>query len=97
MGAIPRADFDRLKDLMACPVIVDLRNIYRPEDMQRRALPIPVWAFVTFSPRSMSRLLPAGPQLSRRREDGKAPIGRYASSAQEQIEIVDRLLRPSRS
>jgi UDPglucose 6-dehydrogenase len=29
-------DFDRLKDLMACPVIVDLRNIYRPEDMQRQ-------------------------------------------------------------
>src|ERR1700752_3050034 len=26
-------DFDRLKDLMACPVIVDLRNIYRPESM----------------------------------------------------------------
>ncbi len=29
-------DFNRLKDLMACPVIVDLRNIYRPEDMQRQ-------------------------------------------------------------
>jgi len=29
-------DFDRLKDLMACPVIVDLRNIYRPEDMKRQ-------------------------------------------------------------
>src|SRR5215467_1858088 len=28
-------DFNRLKDLMACPVIVDLRNIYRPEDMKR--------------------------------------------------------------
>jgi UDPglucose 6-dehydrogenase len=26
-------DFDRLKELMACPVIVDLRNIYRPEEM----------------------------------------------------------------
>ena len=28
-------DFDRLRDLMACPVIVDLRNIYSPEDMVR--------------------------------------------------------------
>jgi UDPglucose 6-dehydrogenase len=26
-------DFDRLRDLMACPVIVDLRNIYRPEEV----------------------------------------------------------------
>jgi UDPglucose 6-dehydrogenase len=25
----------RLRDLMACPVVVDLRNIYRPEDMYR--------------------------------------------------------------
>src|SRR2546423_6842134 len=29
-------DLERVKDLMACPVIVDLRNIYRPEDMQRQ-------------------------------------------------------------
>ena len=28
-------DLDRLRDLLACPVIVDLRNIYRPEEMQR--------------------------------------------------------------
>ncbi|HTV28348.1 MAG TPA: UDP-glucose/GDP-mannose dehydrogenase family protein [Xanthobacteraceae bacterium] len=28
-------DLDRLHDLMACPVIVDLRNIYRPEEMVR--------------------------------------------------------------
>jgi UDPglucose 6-dehydrogenase len=28
-------DLERLRDLMACPVIVDLRNIYRPEDMSR--------------------------------------------------------------
>jgi len=26
-------DLDRLKELMACPVVIDLRNIYRPEDM----------------------------------------------------------------
>ena len=27
-------DLESVKDLMACPVIVDLRNIYQPEDMQ---------------------------------------------------------------
>jgi UDPglucose 6-dehydrogenase len=29
-------DLDRLRDLMACPVVVDLRNIYRPGDMKQR-------------------------------------------------------------
>ena len=29
-------DLDRLRDLMACPVVVDLRNIYEPDDMNRR-------------------------------------------------------------
>lgn len=29
-------DLDRLRDLMARPIIVDLRNVYLPEDMQRR-------------------------------------------------------------
>ncbi len=28
-------DLERVKALMACPVIVDLRNIYRPEDMKK--------------------------------------------------------------
>jgi UDPglucose 6-dehydrogenase len=28
-------DLERVRDLMACPVMVDLRNIYRPEDMKR--------------------------------------------------------------
>jgi len=28
-------DLERLKDTMACPVIVDLRNIYRPEEMAK--------------------------------------------------------------
>jgi UDPglucose 6-dehydrogenase len=28
-------DFGRLKEIMACPVVVDLRNIYRPEEMAR--------------------------------------------------------------
>jgi UDPglucose 6-dehydrogenase len=26
-------DLPRLRDLMACPVVVDLRNIYQPEEM----------------------------------------------------------------
>jgi len=28
-------DLERLKDLMATPVIIDLRNIYRPEELHR--------------------------------------------------------------
>jgi UDPglucose 6-dehydrogenase len=28
-------DLERVRDLMACPVVVDLRNIYRPDEMQR--------------------------------------------------------------
>ena len=28
-------DLGRIGELMTCPVIVDLRNIYRPEDMKK--------------------------------------------------------------
>src|SRR5260370_41933072 len=28
-------DLERMRDLMACPVVVDLRNIYLPEDMKK--------------------------------------------------------------
>jgi UDPglucose 6-dehydrogenase len=28
-------DLDRLRDVMACPIVIDLRNIYRPEEMHR--------------------------------------------------------------
>jgi UDPglucose 6-dehydrogenase len=28
-------DLKRVRDLMACPVMVDLRNVYRPEDMKK--------------------------------------------------------------
>jgi UDPglucose 6-dehydrogenase len=50
-------DLPRLRDLMACPVVIDLRNIYRPEDMQvrgfayacvGRALPLPTFANAAF-------------------------------------------------
>ncbi len=29
-------DLDRLRDVMACPVVVDLRNVYRPDEVRRR-------------------------------------------------------------
>jgi UDPglucose 6-dehydrogenase len=35
-GQFRALDLDRLRDLMACPVVVDLRNIYRPEEMSQR-------------------------------------------------------------
>ena len=38
MGAIPCADLDRLKAALAAPIMVDLRNIYQPEDMIGRGL-----------------------------------------------------------
>ena len=28
-------DLERVRDLMACPVVVDLRNVYQPEEMNR--------------------------------------------------------------
>jgi UDPglucose 6-dehydrogenase len=28
-------DLERLKNTMACPVIVDLRNVYRPDEMAK--------------------------------------------------------------
>src|SRR5262249_21640369 len=28
-------DVERVRDLMACPVLVDLRNVYRPEEMEK--------------------------------------------------------------
>jgi UDP-glucose/GDP-mannose dehydrogenase family, UDP binding domain len=37
-------DLGRISDLMTCPVIVDLRNVYRPEDMKKHVLPIPASA-----------------------------------------------------
>ena len=47
-------DFDRLRGIMAAPVLVDLRNIYSREDVARPASPIPAWAAPAkrFKPRS---------------------------------------------
>jgi UDPglucose 6-dehydrogenase len=49
-------DLARLRDLMACPIVIDLRNIYRPEDMHAhgfayacvgRTLPPPAFGDIT--------------------------------------------------
>jgi UDPglucose 6-dehydrogenase len=37
-------DLAKFRDLMACPVVVDLRNVYRPEDMKKRGSSTHVWA-----------------------------------------------------
>ncbi len=48
-------DLERLRDLMACPVIVDLRNIYCPEDMKKRGFAYAsVGRAPTFQPASVS-------------------------------------------
>jgi UDPglucose 6-dehydrogenase len=58
-------DIERLRDLMACPVVVDLRNVYRPEEMQRqgfayacvgRSLPAPTFTDDTSLERLLSRV-----------------------------------------
>ena len=48
-------DLERLRDLMACPVIVDLRNIYCPEDMKKRGFAYAsVGRAPTFQPANVS-------------------------------------------
>jgi UDPglucose 6-dehydrogenase len=56
-------DLERLRDLMACPVVVDLRNIYEPQELQRhgfayasvgRSLPAPT--FTDDTERLLSRV-----------------------------------------
>ena len=54
-------DLERLRDLMACPVLVDLRNIYRPDDMNRLGFAYasvgrPVTASTFWEPRPLDRL-----------------------------------------
>src|SRR6516162_3456107 len=67
-------DLERLRDLMACPVIVDLRNIYCPEDMKKRGFAYAsVGRAPTFQPASVSI-----PGLSRSlsRTNAVAPLDR---------------------
>src|SRR5947199_676210 len=48
-------DLERLRDLMACPVIVDLRNIYWPEDMKKHGFAYAsIGRAPTFQPASVS-------------------------------------------
>jgi UDPglucose 6-dehydrogenase len=54
-------DLERLRDLMACPVLVDLRNIYRPDDMNRLGFAYasvgrPLTASTFWEPRLLNRL-----------------------------------------
>jgi UDPglucose 6-dehydrogenase len=65
-------DLVRLRDLMACPVVVDLRNIYRPEDMHKhgfayacvgRALPVPDFADVDTLDQLLSKVRLKSPSL----------------------------------
>ena len=67
-------DLEKLRDLMACPVIVDLRNIYCPEDMKKRGFAYAsVGRAPTFQPASVSI-----PGLSRSlsRTNAVAPLDR---------------------
>jgi UDPglucose 6-dehydrogenase len=51
-------DIERVRSLMACPVIVDLRNIYRPEDMKKHGFVyVGVGRPSTFQPANI-RVLP---------------------------------------
>jgi UDPglucose 6-dehydrogenase len=61
-------DLDRLRDLMACPVVVDLRNVYRPEEMYRHGFayacvgrPVAVPAFTDDT--SLAKLRASAPGL----------------------------------
>jgi UDPglucose 6-dehydrogenase len=65
-------DLERLRDLMACPVVVDLRNVYRPEEMQRhgfayacvgRSLPVPNFTDETSLDRLLSKVRVSAPSL----------------------------------
>jgi UDPglucose 6-dehydrogenase len=50
-------DIERMKSLMACPVIIDLRNIYRPEDMKKHGFAyVGVGRPSTFKPASIPAL-----------------------------------------
>ena len=65
-------DLDRLRDLMTFPIVIDLRNIYRPEEMHKRgfayacvgrSLPSPVFANVTPGEQLLSKVRVTEPRL----------------------------------
>lgn len=71
-------DFARMKDLMACPVIVDLRNIYRPEDVKKHG-----FAYTCVGRRPSSEPIglysPSRYELLSMAAGGHASVGRVAS------------------
>ena len=62
-------DLERLRDLMATPVIVDLRNVYRPEEMQRHGF---AYACVGRPLDSQSNAEPAAATSASQKRDGIA-------------------------
>jgi UDPglucose 6-dehydrogenase len=60
-------DLARVRDLMACPVIVDLRNIYQPEDMKKAGF---VYTCVGRAPTHQPADLHSPPQRCAIREVG---------------------------
>ena len=55
-------DLERIRDLMACPVVVDLRNIYRPEEMHLKGFAYvcvgrPVTAQISTGDETLERFL----------------------------------------
>ena len=62
-------DLERLRDLMATPVIVDLRNVYRPEEMQRHGF---AYACVGRPLDSQSYAEPAAATSASQKRDGIA-------------------------
>ncbi|HWM46415.1 MAG TPA: UDP-glucose/GDP-mannose dehydrogenase family protein [Xanthobacteraceae bacterium] len=53
-------DLERLRDAMACPVIVDLRNIYRPDEMARHGFIYDSVGRTSSPTPSMPAFVPAG-------------------------------------
>jgi UDPglucose 6-dehydrogenase len=80
-------DLARVRDLMACPVIVDLRNIYIPEDMKKHGFayscvgrapthqPVNVYAPPNRADSKLSRKAVDVPQRSKAHRRTDAPIG----------------------
>jgi UDPglucose 6-dehydrogenase len=58
-------DLERVRDLMVCPVIVDLRNIYRPDDMRKQGFAYAcVGRAATYHPASIYVPSPHVPSLA---------------------------------
>jgi len=77
MGTVFRAlDIERINRSWPCPVIVDLRNIYRPEDMKARASPM---SGLAERPRSSQQISVACLIVVRRSRSQAPVIGRHSA------------------